>query len=364
MTGLQTRRRFITAAAAMGLSAVVCGTAVPASAAPRSASTLFLNGAGSTFIQPLMVKWAFAYANSLPQTEQVRINYQGVGSGAGISDLTNGIVDFACSDATMTDAQIKAAGGDILHIPLTLGPVAIFYNLPSFHGNLQLDGPTLAAIYEGKITNWNDKAIAALNPGASLPNQAIVVAHRSDGSGTSFIFTNYLSAVDSYWQSNIGASTAVNWPTGQGGKGTSGVAQIVSQSPGGIGYGELSYALSEHLTTIYMKNKAGKFVAPSVAGAAADAANAGALPADLRAIIVNSPGAASYPISGFSWGLLHQKAPNSKYVQVVNFLWWAIHQGQMYSDSGSLRYSPLPANVVKADEAKLRSITYNGKAIL
>jgi phosphate transport system substrate-binding protein len=364
MTGLQTRKRFIAAAVAVGLSAVVSGTAVPANAATRQSSTLFLNGAGSTFIQPLMVRWAFVYPNSLPKTEQVRINYQGVGSGAGISDLTNGIVDFACSDATMTDAQIKAAGGDVLHIPLTLGPVAITYNLPSFNGNLKLDGPTLAAIYEGKITNWNDKAIAALNPGASLPNQAIVVAHRADGSGTTFIFTHYLSAVDSYWNSNIGAATAVNWPTGQGAKGTSGVASVVKQSPGGIGYVELSYALSQHLPVIYMKNKAGDFVPPSVAGAAADAANAGTLPADLRAIIVDSPGAASYPISGFSWGLLHQKAPNSKYVQIVNFFWWAIHQGQMYSTSGALRYSPLPANVVKADEAKLKSITYNGKPIL
>jgi len=358
------RSRVAAGALALGVSAtLLAGSGLPsAQASTRAVSTLNLNGQGSTFIQPLMARWAFVYHNSV--NKQTAVNYQGTGSGAGINAFTHGLVDFAGTDAFMTDAQVKAAGGDVLHIPMALGPVAITYNLPGFKGNLRLDGPTLAQIYQGKITNWNAQPIAALNPGVTLPSQAIVVAHRSDGSGTSFIFTNYLSAISSDWKSNIGSGTTVSWPSGQGAKGTAGVAQVVSQTPGGVGYVELSYALQKGLPVISIKNLAGQFVAPSIAGASADAANSGALPSDLRALIVNAHGAASYPITGFSWVLVHQHASdNVKTYGVLKFLWWCVTSGQSYSSSGQLRYAPLPANIVKLDEAKIKSVTYNGKPV-
>jgi phosphate transport system substrate-binding protein len=349
---------------AVGLSACVgIGVMAPAAQASTHAnSTLFLNGQGSTFVQPLMARWTFVYHSTV--NKSIAVNYQGTGSGAGIKAFTAKLVDFAASDGFMTDAQEKAAGGDVLHIPIALGPVAVVYNLPGFKGDLKLDGPTLAQIYLGKITNWSDKAIAALNPGMTLPSQTIVPAHRADSSGTTFIFTNYLSAVSADFKSTVGAATAVNFPGGQGGKGTPGVASIVSQSPGGIGYVELSYALQRGLPVIAMKNKAGQFVAPSTAGASADAANAPALPSDLRAVIVDSPGAASYPITGFTWALIHQKAPDqTKSYAVLHFLWWAITTGQSYTSSGQLRYAPLPVSLVKLDEAKIKSVTYNGKPL-
>ncbi|MDB5057034.1 MAG: phosphate transporter substrate-binding protein PhoT family [Chloroflexi bacterium] len=364
METISGRSRLTKALVAAGLT-VTFGISLAAPAAEartHAQSTLFLNGQGSTFIQPLMARWTFLYPSMVDKS--TRINYQGTGSGAGIAAFTSGLVDFAGTDAFMNDTQLKAAGGDVLHIPLTLGPVAVTYNLPGFKGNLQLDGPTLAQIYLGKVTNWNDKAIATLNPGVTLPNQTIVPAHRADGSGTSFIFTNYLSAVSPDFKSTVGAGTLVNFPSGQGGKGTSGVASIVSQTPGGLGYVELSYALARNLPVIAIKNKDGKFVAPSTAGAAADAQNAGALPSDLRALIVNSPGAASYPITGISWALVHQHATNqAKSYALLRFLWWAIHTGQRYSSSGTLRYAALPANVVKLDEAKILSVTYHGKQV-
>jgi phosphate transport system substrate-binding protein len=364
MSQLFGRRRVAASLLAFGLGAlVVAGARSPgAHAQSRSASTLFLNGAGSTFVYPLMNKWAFTYGTKVDK--RVRINYQSIGSGAGIQQFTAGTVDFGASDGFMSDAQIKAAGGDVLHIPLTIGPEAVTYNLSSLKSPLRLDGPTLALIYQGKITNWNDKAIAALNPGVTLPSEPIVVAHRSDGSGTTFIFTDYLSNVSKDWAANVGHGTAVNWPTGQGGRGNAGVAAIVTQTPGAIGYVELSYLVSSHLVAAELKNKDGKFVAPSIAGAAADVANAGTLPADLRASVVNEPGAASYPITGFSWALIHQKAPNNtRYPTLLRFLWWCTHQGQAYSSAGLLRYAPLPANIVKADEAKIKSVTYNGKPV-
>lgn len=279
--------------------------------------------------------------------------------------VTGGLVDFAASDAFLSDAQIAKAGGDVLHLPLTLGPVAITYHLPGVRAPLKLDGPILAAIYRGKITTWNDRAIAALNRGVQLPSLPIVVAHRADGSGTTFIFTNYLGAVSRAWKSGPGAATVVSWPVGTGARGTAGVAAAVKQSPGGIGYVELSYAVANHLPVAAIKNAAGRFVAPSVASAAADAANAPRLPADLRAVIVDEPGATSYPITGFSWGLIHQKAPNGdRYAALLKFLWWCIHNGQQYADRGGLLYAPLPAAIVKADEARIMSVTYNGEPLV
>ncbi len=364
MTQVSRRARIAAAAAAVGLTAsLLAGATAPlAQARTRSAGTLNLNGQGSTFIQPLMAKWAFLYSHTVDK--KTAINYQGTGSGAGIKAFTAGLVDFAGTDAFMTDAQEKAAGGDVLHIAAALGPVAITYNLPNFSASLKLDGPTLAQIYMGKITNWNDKAIATLNPGVTLPSQAIAVAHRADGSGTSFIFTNYLTAVSSDWKANVGAGTTVNWPTGQGAKGTPGVAQYVKTTPGGVGYVELSYALSNNLPVLAIKNKAGNYVVPSTAGAAADAAGAGTLPADLRALIVNADGKDSYPITGFTWVLVHQHAKDSvKTYGLLKFLWWCITTGQSFTSSGQLRYATLPSNIVTLDEAKIKSVTYNGKPV-
>jgi phosphate transport system substrate-binding protein len=364
MDKIVTRKDLAKVLVAVGISAtLLAGAVAPAAQArTRSSSTLFVNAGGSTFIGPEMLKWAKLYHSTVDKN--LAINYAQIGSGAGISGLTLGLLNFAATDAFMTDDQIKAAGGNVLHIPLTLGPVALTYNLPGFKGNLQLDGPTLADIYQGKISKWSDAAIKTLNPGASLPDLPIVPAHRADGSGTTFIVTNYLSAVSAGFKSAIGSGTLVTFPGGQGGKGTSGVASIVSQSPGALGYVELSYALARNLPTVYVKNKAGRYVAPSVAGAAADAANAQALPSDLRGLIVNSPGAASYPITGFTWAVLHQKQTNQTMgFGVVKFLWWATHDGQRFASSGILRYASLPANIVKLDAQKLLSVTYNGKQL-
>ena len=361
-------RHLAPAAAAIALGAVlIAGTGAPLAQARSStpASTTAINGQGSTFIQPLMARWAFEYRTTVDK--YTSINYQGTGSGAGKKAFISKLVDFAGTDAFATDAEIKSAGGDVLNIPMALGPVALTYNLPGFRGNLQLDGPTLAQIFEGKITNWSDPKIASLNKGLTLPNQTIQTVHRADASGTSFIFTSYLTAVDSYWKANVGASTAVNWPAGQGAKGTAGVAQVVSTTPGGLGYVELSYAINKNLPTIAIKNSSGNYVAPSIAGAAADAAGFGNLPSDLRAVIVNASGKNTYPITGFSWVLVHQHAENaadsSKYPALLKFLWWAIHSGQRWNQYGSLRYAPLPANIVKADEAKIKSVTLHGKAV-
>src|SRR5690348_9827324 len=239
MQWTQGHRRSALTVAAIGVAAsLVAGTVTPSvqarsHAAAPARSTTFINGAGSTFIYPIMLKWSFTYSSTV--NKSVRVNYQSIGSGAGITQFTAGTVDFGATDAPMTDAQIKAAGGDVLHIPMTLGPTAIIYNLPTVKTQLKLDGPTLAQIYLGKITKWDDKAIATLNPGVSLPSIPIVVAHRSDGSGTTFIFTSYLAAVSSDWKSSVGASSTVNWPAGQGGRGSAGVAAIVHQTAGGIG---------------------------------------------------------------------------------------------------------------------------------
>lgn len=358
-------KRAVLAIAAIGLStSLVAGTAAPMVQAKPVADTLFLNGQGSTFIQPLMAKWAFVYSGTVDKS--TRINYVGTGSGAGVSAFTSGLVDFAGTDAFLKDAQVTAAKGDVLHIPMTIGPVAVIYNLPGLSKPIQLDGVTLGQIFLGKITSWNDKAIASQNPGVTLPNTPVQVVHRADGSGTTNIFTNYLQAASSDWKAQgVGASTIVNWPTGQGAKGTPGVAAAVKRTLGGIGYAELSFAVSNNLPVASIKNKNGEFVAPSPAGSAADAAGAPALPADLRAFIVDEPGKGAYPITGFSWVVIHQKAENapsaSKYPALLKFLWWGIHQGQAYSSSGVLRYAALPANVVALDEAKIKSVTLGGK---
>ena len=233
-----------------------------------SRATLLINGAGATFPYPIYSKWFDIYAKQVPE---VKFNYQSIGSGGGIRMLSNRTVDIGASDAPMTDEQLKAAPGHILHFPSVLGAVVIAYNLPGFSGTFKLDGPTIADIFMGKITKWNDPKIAALNPGANLPATDIVVAHRSDGSGTSYIFTDYLSKVSPAWASGVGKSTAVKWPVGLGGKGNEGVTALVQQTPGSIGYIELIYALTNHIPFADLKNHDGNWVKASLDGVTAAA---------------------------------------------------------------------------------------------
>ncbi len=329
-------------------------------ACPPSGSANSLTGAGSTFDAPLFAKQFDTYNTQC----KVQVNYQSVGSGAGVQQMTAKTVNFGASDAPMTDDQIKAAGGDILHIPITIGPVSVGYNLPGVKSGVKLTGDVLAKIYLGTITKWNDPAITQLNSGMNLPSLQIAVVHRSDASGTSFIFTNYLSAVNADWKSKVGAGTAPNWPTGAGGKGSEGVAGLVEQTPGGIGYFELSSSAQNNITVASMQNANGKYVAPTPDAASAAAAGAAAnLPPDLRAIITNPTGDATYPISGFSWVLINQGQSNQAAAQsLVYLLWWMTHQGQQFSTG--LSYAPLPDAVVRADETQLRKVTVDGKPVL
>lgn len=349
------------ASAAQPTSAAAPAATQPAAAASSSGQSVLLNGAGSTFDNPLFSKAFSEYTKANPN---VKVNYQSVGSGAGIQQLTKGTVNFGASDAPMSDQQIADAGGDIVHIPITLGAVSVAYNLPGIAEGLKLDGPTLANMFLGTITAWNDPAIAKLNSGTTLPNTPIAIVHRSDGSGTTDIFTTYLANVSPDWKSKVGSGTAVNWPVGIGGKGSEGVAGQVKQTPGGFGYFELAYAKQNSLTSVAMDNGAGGFLLPASDGASACAAGvANNMPADLRVRIAGCKGETSYPISGFSWVVLHQKQTDQAAgTALVNLLWWMIHDGQNFAKD--LFYAPLPAPVVKLNEEKLKGITYNGKPIL
>lgn len=343
-------------AAAVPTSSVT--TSVPACAPSGGATSL--TGAGSTFDAPLFSKTFDTYNTQC----KVQVNYQSIGSGGGIEQLTKKTVNFGASDAPMTDDQIKAAGGDVLHIPVTLGAVSVGYNLPGVSSGVKLTGDVLAKIYLGSIKKWNDPAIKALNGSMTLPDLDITAVYRSDGSGTSFIFTNYLSAVNADWKSKVGAGTSPSWPTGAGGKGSEGVAGVVKQTPGSIGYFELSYSKQNNITTAMIQNHDGQFVAPTTAGASAAAAGqAGSVPTDLRAILTDPPGATSYPITGFSWVVINQAQTDAAAGKSLTYLlWWLVHSGQQYSDS--LSYAPLPDAIVKLDEAQLKKVTAGGAPII
>ena len=288
----------------------------------------------------------------------VNVNYQSIGSGAGINDLLTGIVDFGATDAPMSAAQLaKSTKGDILHIPVTIGAVAISYNLSGVSGHLNLTGPVIANIYLGTVKFWDDASIKALNAGVSIPHQSIAVVHRSDGSGTTGIFTHYLSAVSPEWQSKVGAGTTVNWPTGVGAKGNSGVAAQVKSTAGAIGYNELGYVLTNNIQYAAVQNASMKFVVPSVDSAAAAAQNIDktTIPPDLRFYFVNATGDASYPITGFTWALVYQNQTNAdKGIAIANTPWWVIHDGQQYATA--LSYVPLPQNIVTKGEVKIKSM--------
>jgi phosphate transport system substrate-binding protein len=346
------------AATAAATTAAASASTVPA--CPPSGAATALTGAGSTFDNPLFSKQFDTYNTQC----KVQVNYQSIGSGGGIEQVTKKTVNFGATDAPMTDDQIKAAGGDILHIPVTLGAVSIGYNLPGVKSGVKMSGDVLAKIFLGTVKKWNDPALTALNAGTSLPNLDITVVHRSDGSGTSFIFTNYLSAVNADWKSKVGAGTSPNWPTGAGDKGSEGVAGLVRQTPGSIGYFELAYSTQNNITTATMQNHDGQFVDPSTDGASAAAAGqASSVPADLRAILTDPPGAKAYPITGFSWVVVNQAQTDANAGKSLAYLlWWMTHAGQQYSSA--LSYAPLPDTIVKLDEAQIKKITAGGSPVI
>jgi phosphate transport system substrate-binding protein len=313
-----------------------------------------LTGAGATFPNPIYAKWFDAYAREFG----VRINYQSIGSGGGIRQFTEGTVDFGATDGPMSDEQIKAVDGNVAHIPTLLGADVVTYNLPGIsQTRLKLDGTTIADIFLGRITRWNDPRIASTNPGVSLPAQDIIVAHRSDGSGTTFIFTDYLSKVSPEWKQSVGAGTAVDWPSGLGGKGNEGVTQLVKQNPGSIGYVELIYAISNGLPYADVKNAAGNFVEPSLASVTAAAASADLKPGtDFRVSITNREGEPAYPISSFTWLLVKPaNADSTKAAELKAFLTWMISP-EAQRMAAELHYAPLPIEVVELVRQRLKGM--------
>jgi phosphate transport system substrate-binding protein len=322
-----------------------------ASPMAASAQTL-INGAGSTFDYPAFTKWFEAYAKLDPS---VNFNYGSVGSGAGQQQLLNQTVDFGASDAPMSDAALAKASGKILHLPVVVGGEAIAYNLPG-NPKLKLDSDALAGIYLGKITKWNDPKIAALNPGVDLPELPVIVVHRSDGSGTTFIFADYLCHVNPDWASTVGKGTSVKWPVGLGGKGNEGVAGQIKQLPGAIGYVELAYAVQNKMVYADLKNAAGNFVSLSLDSISAALATA-KIPADFRFSMVNSPGPYAYPIAGASWALIYETPKDPDHGRkLVAFLKWAITDGQKLSTE--LNYAPLPEAVRQRELKLLDTIKY------
>ena len=323
---------------------------------PDEARTL--TGAGATFPAVLYTKWFSEYA----KLTGVQVNYQSIGSGGGIKSISDQTVDFGATDSPMTDEQMRAAkGGEILHIPMALGAVVPTYNIPGVTQPLKFTPETLAGIFLGDITRWNDPQLVADNPDAGLPDADIVVVHRSDGSGTTFIWTDYLSTVSEKWSTTVGKGTSVNWPTGLGGKGNEGVAGEVKQTPHTIGYVEFIYAVQNQLGFGHVKNQAGSFVEPSLETVTTAAAGvADTIAPDLRASIVNAPGAQSYPISGFTWLLVYQSIPDkAKAIALARMLWWAIHDAQVYN--AELGYAPLPEAIVKKAEEKVLAIMTGGE---
>ena len=320
-----------------------------------------LLGAGSTFINPLFSKM-FAEYNTKTGIE---VNYQSIGSGGGILQLTNKTVDFGASDGPLNDEQTTKIGAPVLHIPMASGAVVITYNLPGVTTNLKLTPDVIADIFLGKITKWDDKRITSLNPGVTIPSFPILIAHRSDGSGTTNIFTNYLSKVSTEWSTKVGSGGAVNWPTGLGGKGNEGVAGLVKQTPGAVGYVELIYALQNKMSYAQVKNLKGKFITPSLASVSA-ASNI-QLPPDAKVFITNTDAPDGYPISGFTWAIIYkeQKYDNrsmQKSQNLLQLLWWNIHDGQQYTTA--LNYAPLSKGALAVAEKILKSATYDGKPIL
>jgi phosphate transport system substrate-binding protein len=313
-----------------------------------------LNGAGATFPYPIYSKWFADYA----AITGVKINYQSIGSGGGIRQLTEGTVDFGASDAPMSDAELAKLKAPVMHFPTVLGAVVIIYNVPGITKAIRLTGPLVADIFAGKITKWNDARLASLNPGLTLPSRDILVVHRSDGSGTTYIFSDYLASVSPAWAQAPGKGKELAWPVGLGGKGNEGVAGQVKQTPGAIGYVELAYAKQNSLPFADLQNADGEFVTPTIESVtAAAAAVASTLPAntDYRISIVNAAGKGAYPISSFTFLLVYQKQPDAaKGKKLVDFLRWYLRSGE--KSAAALDYAPLPASMVARLEKRLGTI--------
>jgi phosphate transport system substrate-binding protein len=335
------------------MAALAATVALASGAAAQS-----LTGAGATFPYPIYSKWFDAYK----QKTGVEINYQSIGSGGGIQQVKAGTVDFGASDAALSDQQLKDMPRKVVHIPTVAGAVVLAYNLPGFNGTLKLTPELISGIYLGKITTWNDKRLAAANPGLTMPAAPILAVHRSDGSGTTNIFTTYLSLVSGEWKQLVGAATAVSWPSGVGGKGNDGVAGLVRQTPGAIGYVELAYAKQNQLPYAQVKNKTGNFVEPTLASTSA--AVQGALPLlakDVRNPIANSAAPDGYPIAGLTFLLVYQQQKDpAKGRALVEFIHWAMHDGQEMA--ADLDYARLPDAVVAVNEKTLAGVSVGGQA--
>lgn len=319
-----------------------------------------LLGAGATFPQPLYSKMFDAYYKQL----KVRINYQGIGSGAGIEQLKNKTVDFGATDSFMTDEDLSNAPALIVHIPITLGAVVVTYNLPS-NPQIRLSRDVLADIFLGVITQWSDEAIVALNPGVDLPKIPITIVHRSDGSGTTAIFTEYLSKISADWRAGVGAGKEVKWPAGLGAKGNPGVAGQIKQLPGSVGYVELIYALENEMPIAELENKKGSFITPSLESTELSAEVA--VPDDTRVSLTDTDAERGYPITGLTWVIVYREQnydgkSRDRAKRLVDLLWWMTHGGQEYCEP--LKYAPIPADILDKAEAVIKSITYDGAPLL
>lgn len=320
-------------------------------AIPTLAQTT-LNGAGATFPYPMYSKWFSEYNKLHPD---IQFNYQSIGSGGGIRQVLASTVDFGASDGPMSDEQLAQAKTKILHIPTVLGAVVPAYNIPGVSGEVKFTPQALAGIFLGKITSWNDAALTSANPGVNLPNQTIIVVHRSDGSGTTYIFTDYLSKVSSEWQNQVGKGTSVKWPVGLGGKGNEGVAGMIRQMQGAIGYVELIYAVQNKITYGSVKNASGNFVKASLDSVTAAAASAKSMPPDFRVSITNAPGKDAYPISSFTWLLIpEQSKDKTKGKILADFLNWMVDDGQKMT--AQLTYAPLPESVAQKVKNAIKQV--------
>lgn len=336
----------------LGLAALGLVTPLPAQQ---------LTGAGATFPYPIYSKWFDAYAKKTG----AQINYQSIGSGGGIRQFTQGTVDFGATDGPMTDEQVAAVKGNVVHLPTVLGAVVLTYNLPALGSTrLKLDAATVADIFLGKITTWNDPRIAALNPGVKLPGMDLIVVHRSDGSGTTYVFVDYLSKVSPEWKSKVGAATSVSWPTGLGGKGNEGVTQQIKQLEGSLGYVELVYAASNKLPVTLVKNAAGQFVEPTLEAVTAAASGARLdKNTDFRVSITNAAGAKSYPIASYTWLLVKTDTPDATKARAIrDFLVW-MTTGEAQKMAGELGYAPLPSDVSALVQARVKTLKAGGRPI-
>ena len=363
--GAETTRKKLALLVALTItSAAACSGqrgAGPGGASPGGAA-VSLQGGGATFPNPIYQKWLSEYGKANPN---VRIDYQSKGSGFGIQQIQAQTLDFGASDAPMSDEDLKKAPGEILHIPTVLGAVVITYNLAGVTNPLRFSPDVIADIFLGKIKKWDDARVKADNPGVNLPGTDITVVHRSDGSGTTAVFTEYLSKVSPEWKQRVGEGKSVNWPAGQGGRGNEGVSGMIKNQPNTIGYVELAYATETKLPVAQIKNKSGNYVAPTLEAVTAAAAETiASTPPDLRVSITDPAGANAYPIASYTYVLVYKEQRDAaKGKALVDFLWWGLHEGQQVTKDPQYPYAPLPAEIVRQAEAKLNSITAGGKPL-